>query len=212
MGGRYAQGMTPGQPLVSNGTYSPDQTPWPAFAGIGDNQAYAAAHMFPLTQMATDLQSNATTPNFVWFAADEASNGEGPVSSLAGGVAHFAFSQIDPRHQYNVPALDQFLAQTVPTIMNSEVWQTTKSVIIVTFDEDNNNITLGFGNEGNHVVTVVIPSPLAVSAGGMKGGAFVATDPYNHYSTLRTIEDALGAAADDQQRQVRPTPLNEFWT
>ncbi|MCV7020899.1 alkaline phosphatase family protein [Mycolicibacterium aichiense] len=206
----YAQGMTPGQPLQSTANYSTDQTPWPAFAGIGDNQAYAAAHMFPLTQMAIDLQSDATTPDFVWFAADEDSNGEGPVDSLA-GVAHFAFSQIDPRHQYNVPALDQFLADNVPTIMNSDVWNTTKSVLIVTFDEDNNNITLGFGNEGNHVVTVVIPSPMAVSAGGMKGGAFVVTDHYDHYSTLRTIEDALGLPPmtnNDKYAQ----PLNGFWT
>jgi hypothetical protein len=206
----YAQGMTPGQPLVSTGSYSTDQTPWPAFAGIGDNQAYAAAHMFPLTQMAVDLQSDATTPDFVWFAADEDSNGEGPVDTLA-GVAHFAFSQIDPRHQYNVPALDEFLQENVPTIINSNVWQTTKSVLIVTFDEDNNNITLGFGNEGNHVVTVVIASPLAVSAGGMKGGAFVVTDRYDHYSTLRTIEDALGLPAMTNN-DAYATPLNGFWT
>lgn len=206
----YAQGMTPGQPLQSTANYSTDQTPWPAFAGIGDNQAYAAAHMFPLTQMATDLQSDATTPNFVWFAADEDSNGEGPVDTLA-GVAHFAFSQIDPRHQYNVPALDQFLAENVPTIMNSDVWKTTKSVLIITFDEDNNNITLGFGNEGNHVVTVVIPSPLAVSAGGMKGGAFVVTDHYDHYSTLRTIEDALGVPTMTNNDKYAE-PLNGFWT
>ena len=206
----YAQSMTPGQPLQSGGGYSTDQTPWPAFAGIGDNQAYAAAHIFPLTQMATDLQSAATTPDFVWFAADEDSNGEGPVDTLA-GVAHFAFSQIDPRHQYNVSALDEFLAQTVPTIINSQAWQTTKSVLIVTFDEDNNNITLGFGNEGNHVVTVVIPSPLAVSAGGMKGGAFVVTDRYDHYSTLRTIEDALGLPTMTNNDKYAE-PLNGFWT
>lgn len=208
--GAYAQGMTPGQPLTPTADYSPDQTPWPAFAGIGDNQAYAVAHMFPLTQLATDLGSDATTPDFVWFAADENSNGEGPVNTLA-GVAHFAFSQIDPRHQYNVKALDQFLADNVPTIMNSDVWKTTKSALIITFDEDNNNITLGFGNEGNHVVTVVIPSPLAVSAGGMKGGAFVVTDHYDHYSTLRTIEDALGVpymTNNDKYAQ----PLNGFWT
>jgi hypothetical protein len=206
----YAQGMTPGQPLVSTGNYSTDQTPWPAFAGIGDNQAYAAAHMFPLTQMAVDLQSDATTPDFVWFAADENSNGEGPVDTLA-GAGHFLVSQIDPRHQYNVAALDEFLQQNVPTILNSEVWQTTKSVLIVTFDEDNNNITLGFGNEGNHVVTVVIPSPLAVSAGGMKGGAFVDTNRYDHYSTLRTVEDALGLPTMTNNDKYA-TPLNGFWT
>lgn len=207
----YAQSLMPGaDPLVSAGDYSTDQTPWPAFAGIGDNPAYAAQHILPLSQMASDLQSEATTPDFVWFAPDENSNGEGPVDNLSGAL-HFVGSQLDPRHQYNVPALDQFLQENVPTILNSEAWQTTKSVLIVTFDEDNNNITLGFGNEGNHVVTVVIPSPLAVSEGGMKGGAFVVSDNYNHYSTLRTIEDALGLPTmtnNDKYAQ----PLNGFWT
>lgn len=32
----------------------------------------------------------------------------------------------------------------------------------VTFDEDVNNLSLGVGNEGNHVVLVVIPNPPAV--------------------------------------------------
>lgn len=204
----YAQGMTLGQPLQATADYSPDQTPWPAFAGIGDNQAYAAAHMFPLTKMSADLQAG-TIPNFVWFAADEDSNGEGPVNTLE-GVARFALSQIDPRHQYNVSALDQFLADNVPTIINSDVWKNTKSALIVTFDEDNNNITLGFGNEGNHVVTVVIPSPKAISDAGMKSGAFVVTDHYDHYSTLRTIEDAFGLSPmtnNDKYAQ----PLNGFW-
>ena len=207
----YAQSLMPGQdPLVASGGYSPDQTPWPAFAGIGDNEAYAAAHILPLTQMVTDLGTPGKTANFVWIAADEDSNGEGPVNSLA-GVAHFAFSQIDPRHQYNVPALDQFLQENVTTIINSDEWKNSKSALIITFDEDNNNITLGFGNEGNHVVTVVIPSPMAVGDPGMKSGAFVVTDHYDHYSTLRTIEDALGLSYmtnNDKYAQ----PLNGFWT
>ncbi|MCX2932002.1 phosphoesterase [Mycobacterium sp. CVI_P3] len=207
----YAQSLMPGQdPLVSSGDYSTDQTPWPVFAGIGDNPSYAAEHILPLSQMAVDLQSDATTPDFVWFAPDEDSNGEGPVDGLS-GVAHFVLGQIDPRHQYNVPALDQFLQENVPTILNSEVWATTKSVLIVTFDEDNNNITLGIGNEGNHVVTVVIPSPLAVSEGGMRGGAFVVTDRYDHYSTLRTIEEALGLPTMTNNDKYAE-PLNGFWT
>ncbi|WP_194163736.1 alkaline phosphatase family protein [Mycolicibacterium sp. P1-5] len=206
----YAQGMTLGQPLVATADYSPDQTPWPAFAGIGDDPTYAAAHMFPLDQMAADLNTPGKTAKFVWFAADEDSNGEGPVNTLA-GVAQFAFSQIDPRHQYNVAALDQFLAANVPTIINSDVWKTTKSALIVTFDEDNNNITLGFGNEGNHVVTVVIPSPMAVSSGEMRGGAFIVGDHYDHYSTLRTIEDALGVPYMTNNDKYAE-PLSGFWT
>ncbi len=38
----------------------------------------------------------------------------------------------------------------------------------------------------------------------MSGGAFVASDYYNHYSLQRTIELALGLRQRDQQRPVRP--------
>lgn len=208
----YAQSMTEGEPLVSQDGYSTDQLPFPAFSGIGDNPAYAAEHLWPLTQMATDLESNATTPNFVWFAANEDNNGEGPVDGLS-GILHFVAGQINPKHQYNVAALDAFLQENVNTILQSNVWNDpdVKSALIVTFDEDNNNITLGIGNEGNHVVTVVIPSPGAVSEGGMRGGAFVATDRYNHFSTLRTIEEALNLDPLTNNDKYA-TPLNEFWT
>ncbi len=209
----YAQSLEAGEnPLVASGGYSPDQLPFPAFQYVGGNQAYAEAHILPLTQMATDLQSNATTPNFVWFAADEDSNGEGPVDNLL-GVLRFIGSQLDPKHQYNVAAADEFLQQNVPTILNSAVWNdpTVKSALIVTFDEDNNNITLGFGNEGNHIVTVVIPSPGAVALGGMRGGPFIVTDRYDHFSTLRTIEDALDLPNMTNNDKFA-TPLNGFWT
>jgi hypothetical protein len=127
-------------------------------------------------------------------------------------VLKFALTQIAPKHQYNVPALDQFLSETVPTIMNSAVWNdvTQASVIVVTFDEDNNNLSLGFGNEGNHIVTVVIPSPGAVAA-GMRSGPFVASDHLNHYSLLRMIEDSLGLPTLTNN-DAYAAPMNEFWS
>ena len=87
-----------------------------------------------------------------------------------------------------------------PSSWNSPTWQdpTQKSAIFITFDEDYNNISTGIGNEGNHIVMVVIPSPGAV-ASGMRGGAFVADDYYNHYSLQRTIEESLGLPPAHQQ-------------
>lgn len=207
----YAQGLTPGaDPLVSSGEYAADETPFPAFTSIANDPAYAAAHIVPLEQMAIDLQSVATAPNYAWFAADENFAGEGPVSSLA-GLLKFAFNQIDPKHQYNVPALDQFLSETVPAIMGSAVWNDANeaSVIVVTFDEDNNNLDLGFGNEGNHVVTVVIPNQAAIDA-GMRSGPFIASNHYNHYSLLRMIEESLGLPSLTNN-DAYAAPMNEFW-
>jgi hypothetical protein len=114
-------------------------------------------------------------------------------------------------HQYNVAAGDAWLRETLPIIMDSNTWNdpAERSAIFLTFDEDYNNISLGIGNEGNHIVTVVIPSPGAVAA-GMRGEAFVADDRYDHYSLLRTIEDSLGLPPltnNDRYAQ----PMNEFW-
>ena len=90
-----------------------------------------------------------------------------------------------------------------------------KSAIFVTFDEDYNNISTGVGNEGNHIVMIVIPSPGALydpktNPTGMRAGAFVADDYYNHYSLQRTIEDSLGLdplTNNDKYAQ----PMNEYW-
>ena len=123
----------------------------------------------------------------------------------------FAISQVSPRHWYNQQALDQFLTETVTVVLNSTVWQdpTEKSVPVVTFDEDNDNLSLGFGDEGNHIVTVVIPSPGAVAA-GMRSGNFIATDHYNHCSLLRMIEDSWASPLTNNDKYA--TPMNEFWT
>ncbi len=187
-----------------------DRTPFLAFHDIYADPARVDSHIFDLSQLSSDLESSATTPNFAWVAADEDHNMEGPIDTVD-GIVRFALSQLTTQ-QYNVAAGDEFLQSTIPTIYNSAVWNdpTQSSAIFLTFDEDNNNISWGLGNEGNHVVMVVIPSPGAVAA-GMRGGAFVASDYYNHYSLQRTIELSLGVApltANDGYAQ----PMNEFWT
>jgi hypothetical protein len=213
----YAQGFTAGMnPLQSSGNYAVDETAFPAYTYFANNPDpnYAKNHLLPLEQMATDLQSTATSPSYAWFAADEDSNGEGPVDTL-GGVLRFALSQISPKHQYNVPALDKYLSETIPMIMNSASWNTdtvdnsNKSVIVVTFDEDNNNTSLGFGNEGNHIVTVVIPNQDAIDA-GMRAGHYIASDHYNQYSLLNMIETSLGLPTLTNNDKFA-APMNEAW-
>ena len=144
----------------------------------------------------------------MWVAADDATNMEGPTEGV--GLLLWTVSQLT-NHQYNVAAGDQWLQDTVPMIMNSPVWQdpTQRNAIFLTFDEDYNNISLGNGNQGNHIVMVVIPSPGAVAA-GMRSGAFVVDDYANHYSLLRTIEESLGLPPltnNDKYAQ----PMNEYW-
>ena len=179
------------------------------FSNIYNNPDLVNANIRPLTQMATDLQSPETTPNFVWWAADEDNNMEGPVDNLR-GVLSFAISQLT-NQQYNVKAGDNFIGQTIPTIMSSNTWNdpNVKSAIFLTFDEDNNNLSLGFDNQGNHIVMIVIPSPGAVAA-GMKSGNFEVGTRYDHYSLMRTIEESLGLAPLTQNDRYA-VPMNEFW-
>ena len=195
----YEQSMPAPCFTASQGHYSPDELPFLAFHDIVSNTARCQAHVLPLTQMATDLASTATTPNYVWFAADECHNQEG-CNDLRFVVGQLAL------HQYNLRAGDEFLAATLPTILNSPAFRTQRSAIFITWDEDYDNLYLGNGNEGNHVPMIVIPSPNS----GMRQGQFVAYNYNNHYSLLRTIEDALGLPRLTNNDRFAQ-PMNEYW-
>ncbi len=204
--------------MEGGGGYSTptDRLPFLAFTDIYNDPDRVAAHLFDISQLETDLADPDTTPNFVWFAADDETNMEGP-TDFPVGIFHWALGFLSPAHQYNVAAGDAWLEDQVTTIMESETWNdpNVKSAIFITFDEDYNNITTGVGNEGNHIVMIVIPSPAAqydrvTNPDGMRAGAFVADDYYNHYSLQRTIEESLGIdplTNNDKYAQ----PMNEFW-
>jgi hypothetical protein len=206
----YAQGMPFPGATVSSGNYATDALPFLEFGYVFNNTpAYLQTHLLPLTQLSTDLANPNTAPNFAWIAADEANNMEGPIDTPA-GVARFLASQLTT-HQYNVAAGDAFVQQEVQTIEASPTWNSSQSdVIYITMDEDSNNLSLGFGNEGNHVVMIAIPNQAAVNA-GMQPGPFVDPNYANQYSLMATIEGNLGLApltANDLYAQ----PMNALWT
>jgi len=217
----YAQSMpTPGD-LTSSGDYSVDELPFTQFSYVTDNTpAYLQEHLLPLDQLSADLANpDKPFPEFTWIAANEANNGEGPIDSLQ-GIGQFIYSQLTD-HQYNVEAADQFAQQQVTAIENSPMWNADgeKDAIIITFDEDNNNLSLGIGNEGNNVPMIIIPNGGA-EASGMESGPFT-TDQYaNEYSLMATIEDALrGNALPTVTDPLAPLtandmyapPMNAFW-
>ncbi|UVO12408.1 phosphoesterase [Mycobacterium sp. SVM_VP21] len=207
----YAQSMPSAGDLVSSGDYSADELPFAQFGYVyGNTPDYLQEHLLPLTQLSTDLNDPSTFPGFTWIAANEDNNGEGPVDSLS-GVLQFIATQLGD-HQYNVAAADQFVQQEVSTIEGSKTWTdpNEKDAIIIVTDEDNNNLSLGFGNQGNNVPMIVIPSAGAVTYGGMQSGNFTTDAYYNEYSLMATIEDALGLAPltdNDTYAQA----MNAFW-
>ena len=93
--------------------------------------------------------------------------------------------------------------------------RTQKDAIIITWDEDNNNLSLGFGNEGNNIPMIVIPNEDAVTSGGMESGPFTTDAYYNEYSLMATLEDTLsptpGTLGPLTDNDMYAQPMNAFW-
>ena len=181
---QYADGANGNCDTTQHGYYYPDDVPFGQFATMRNNQAYCDAHWQPLTQMFTDLQSTATTPNFVWFDADDCNDME----------------------SCGISAGDTWLSNTLPKLFASPAWTTQRSLLIITWDEDGNNSPAGFGpGQTEQVPTIVVGSPGTVKTG------YQSSVRYDHYSTARTIEEALGLqplTANDEYA----TPLNDVFT
>ncbi|MDR3417682.1 MAG: alkaline phosphatase family protein [Nevskia sp.] len=180
----YEQGM--GTPCNTSNNYDsyyePDDAPFINFTDIASNSARCQAHLVDTTQLATDLLSAATTPGFAWIAADDYYDGE------ASGNGSSTSLQVQ----------DGWLKQTLQPIFASPAWTGQRSLLLLTWDESETSAT-------NHVATLVLGS-----AGLVRSG-FSSNLSYNHYSTGRTIETALGLpsfTANDTYAQ----PINDAFT
>ncbi|MBF9072092.1 alkaline phosphatase family protein [Streptacidiphilus fuscans] len=177
----YEQGMgTPCNTTTQyDAKYEPDDAPFINYTDVSGNASRCAAHLFDTTQLTTDLKSASTTPNFSWIAADDYYDGE------ASGNGNTTSLQTQ----------DTWLKQNLTPVLDSPAWTTQKSLLILTWDEDTSN-------PDNHVLAVVDGSQGTVPAGT------TSSSRYDHYSTARTIESALGLpglTAND----TYATPLND---
>jgi hypothetical protein len=180
---QYADGANGDCDTSQHGSYYPDDVPFYYFPTMKNNLGYCQAHWQPLTQMFTDLQSTATTPNFVWFDADDCNDME------ACGIA----------------AGDTWLSNTLPKLFSSPAWTTQRSLLLITWDEDGNGSPGGFGpGQTNQVATIVIGSQNTVKT------AYHSAARYDHYSTARTIEQALGLAPLTSNDKYA-TPFNDVF-
>lgn len=180
----YEQGMgTPCNTSKNNDSYyMPDDAPFINYTDISGNATRCAAHLFDTTQLTTDLQSAATTPDFSWIAADDYYDGE------ASGNGNST----------SLKTQDGWLRQTLTPVLSSPAWTQQKSLLILTWDESETEA-------GNHVATIVLGSQGTVPAGTSSATR------YDHYSTARTIEAALGLpglTAND----TYATPINTAFT
>ncbi|MFI6683786.1 alkaline phosphatase family protein [Streptomyces sp. NPDC050485] len=160
----YVQNMPSNCYPQNSGNYSPDDTPFYYFKDMKTDNAYCQAHFQPQTSMVDDLKSAATTPNFVWFAADGCNDMEG----------------------CGITAGDDYLKSTLPTIFNSPAWTQERSLLILTWDE---GATKAYGpGYPNRVPTILVGSQNSVKTG------YQSSQRTDQYGLLRTVDNALGLA------------------
>lgn len=143
--------------------YEPDDAPFILFSDIQHNIARCRDHLVDLREWPEDLKHIATTPAFAWLAADDYDDGELPGNG-------------SPR---SLQVQDAWLKRTLAPLFHSPAWRDQKSLLILTWDESNTTVS-------NHIATIVLGSLRTVKPG------YVSRVRYDHYSTARTIEIALG--------------------
>ena len=197
----------PDETLIATATdkYAAKHDPFVYFHTIIDDQARCDTHVVNLNALPKDLQSAATTPNYVFITPNLCNDGHDPLC-IDGGPGGFA-------------ALDAFLRKWVPRILASPAFKQ-DGLLVITFDESEGN-----GPEGSTACCGEKPLASAhrpagvLGPGGGRIGAVVlspfikpgtvSTVPYNHYSLLRTVEDIfglghLGYAAEPELQSFGP--------
>ncbi|HEU5421052.1 MAG TPA: alkaline phosphatase family protein [Streptosporangiaceae bacterium] len=230
--GAYMEAMPADNPLTdywpsgSDPLYASKHNPFALFTDIRDNPA-RVSHIKPYTDLAGDL-AGANAPRFVFITPDQCNDMHGGVYDAIAGHPEtpcpFNDTNDDPADVVLKHNADAFVQGAVHTIMSSRAW-TPHSAIFVVSDEGDysgNTVNGGWDSPAGCCDSPVLPAgDPDISAswpGGLYGGAlvpaividpsgprhFVSDVPYNHYSLLRTIEDAwhlpeLGFASDHAQ-------------
>jgi hypothetical protein len=177
--------------------YAAKHNPFVYFHSIIDDQARCDAHVVNLERLPQDLQSAATTANYIFITPNLCNDGHDVrcVDGRRGGLF----------------AIDVFLRRWVPLIESSPAFQA-DGMLVITFDESDSagaagsaaccgerplpgaRFRPGFGGPGGGRIGAVVLSRF------VKAGS-VSAVPYNHYSLLRTVETIfslppLGYAAE----------------
>jgi hypothetical protein len=199
------------QKAVPGDGYATRHDPFVYFHSIIDNTTLCNSDVVPLgtttgtlppgtppgtTGLAKDLQSVSSTPNFSFITPNLCNDGhDSPCVNQAGQASGLA-------------NIDAFLQQWVPLITNSPAFKK-DGLLEVTFDEADTGDASSCCGE---VPGPAAPSPGITGPGGGRIGTVllspfihpgtVSTVPYNHYSSLATIEDLFRLAKLGQAKTV----------
>jgi hypothetical protein len=164
-------------PLSSVGNFAVYTNPFVYFDDVTNNNSTSSAtciaNVRPFSELDGDLH-NGTVANYSFITPNTADSMAPITSSVAAG--------------------DTWLANNLPTILNSPAYQS-GGLVIITWDE-------AVINDG--------PIGLIVLSPNAKGGGYSNTTPYNHGSTLRSVEEifALSPYLGDAANQ---TDLNDLF-
>jgi len=132
----------------SAGLYAQKHDPFVYFDNIRTNST-KCDKVVPLDQLSQDLNST-NTPNFIWITPN---------------LCH-------DMHDCSITEGDTWLSQEVPGILNSSIFTSQNSLLILTFDEGDAS--------DNRILTILIDPKKKIQVGN---------GPFSHYSLLHSIEN-----------------------
>lgn len=112
--------------------YAQKHDPFIYFNDIRTNSVRCQAHVVPYSQLATDLQSTTTTPDYSFITPNIC----------------------DDMHDCSIQTGDSWLSQQVPMILGSPAFTYQRSLLAITWDEDDSSAS-------NHVATLLLGSGIA---------------------------------------------------
>lgn len=124
----YMESMPSPCYVGSNNLYAQKHNPFIYFDNIRNN-AGRCKNIVPYSQLSSDLQSNQTTPNFIWISPN---------------LCH-------DMHDCSIEEGDRWLSEQVPLLLQSPAFTQQKSLVVITWDEgessgDNKIPTIFIGN------------------------------------------------------------------
>ena len=167
--------------------YATKHNPFYYFHTLIDNHDRCVKHVVNLNRLSDDLKSIATTPNYSFITPNLCDDGhDAPcVDKSTGGLIQ----------------ADRFLRKWVPKIMDSPAFKQ-DGVLIITFDEASGPPGMDSTACCGEIPLPGGPKPGGDGPGGGRTGAVILSPfvkpntisdvPYNHYSTLRWVEDQFG--------------------
>jgi phospholipase C len=168
--------------------YAARHNPFVYFHRIIDDRTRCSGHVVNMQHLRTDLRSVETTPNYSFITPNLCNDGHDAkcIDGRAGGFE----------------AIEAFLQQWVPVILQSPAYQQ-DGLLIITFDEsDETGADAASACCGERPLPGATQQPGGDGPGGGRVGAVllspfirpgtVSEVPYNHYSQLRSIEDLFG--------------------